>query len=65
MPLQRCQKNGRPAFRWGKTGKCYAYRESDPASRRAARERALRQARAIEASKARARASKGRGKRRR
>lgn len=23
MPVQRCTKNGRGGFKWGKSGKCY------------------------------------------
>ena len=40
MPLKRCTVNGKKGWKWGDSGKCY---ESKAA--------AMRQARAIEASK--------------
>jgi hypothetical protein len=53
MPVQRCQVNGRPGFKYGANGTCYVYTKGNTQSRVAARERAARQGRAIEASKAR------------
>lgn len=41
MPLMRCQKNGRPGWKWGESGTCYTGRN--------AKERALEQMRAIKA----------------
>ena len=45
MPVQSCQLNNRPGFKFGPTGTCYVGR--------GARKRAARQGRAIEASQAR------------
>lgn len=45
MPVMRCQKNGKPGYKWGKTGTCY--------TGRGAKAKARRQGRAIEASKRR------------
>lgn len=42
MPLQRCTLNGRRGWRWGQKGKCYTGPN--------ARQRALKQARAIKAN---------------
>jgi hypothetical protein len=42
MPLQRCQHEGLPGWKWGDRGKCYTGGN--------AKERALKQARAIKAS---------------
>jgi len=49
MPIKRCQRNGRPGFKWGDEGKCYTYEPGNKDSREAARQRALKQARAIRA----------------
>lgn len=51
MPIMRCQKNGKPGFKWGERGTCYTYTPGDKAGRERAREKALVQGRAIEASK--------------
>lgn len=39
MPVMRCQKNGKPGFKWGKSGKCYIGK--------GAKARAARQGRAV------------------
>jgi len=49
MPVQACQHQGRPGFRWGPTGKCYTYTPGDPTSRARAYEQATLQGRAIQA----------------
>lgn len=62
MPVTRCVSDGLPGFRWGTEGKCYTYdprAKNADAQRTAARNRALAQGRAVEASKARATAGKG------
>lgn len=51
MPLKRCQRNGRPGYKWGDSGKCYTYESSSKPSREQAKRRAKRQGRAIEANK--------------
>lgn len=43
MPLEWCMKDGKRGWRWGKTGKCYTGDD--------AKKKALKQAKAIEASK--------------
>jgi len=45
MPIQKCQKNKKKGFKWGKEGKCYIGRGS--------LEKAKKQGRAISLSKAR------------
>jgi len=50
MPVMRCQKNGKPGFKWGKNGKCYTYTPGDAASRERAKKKALAQGRAIKAN---------------
>lgn len=49
MPVQRTTVKGRPAFRWGRTGKAYTYTPGDVASMNRAREAAEAQGRAIRA----------------
>lgn len=51
MPVERCRKNNKPGFRWGKEGKCYTYTSGNKSSRERARRNAEQQGRAIEASK--------------
>lgn len=51
MPLQRVRKNGKPGYRWGDSGAVYTYTPGDAASREAAKAKADRQGRAIEANK--------------
>lgn len=50
MPVQRCQRDGKPGYRWGEEGKCYTYDPGDAESRAAAKRRARRQGQAIEAN---------------
>lgn len=50
MPVMSCRVKGRPGFKWGASGKCYTYANSNRASREAARQKALAQGRAIEAN---------------
>lgn len=51
MPLTKCRKNGRPWYKWWKSGACYTYVTNNPSSRESAKKKAMRQARAIEANK--------------
>lgn len=53
MPVQPCQKNMLPGFKFGKGGKCFTYKPGDEKARARAREKAARQGRAIKASQAR------------
>jgi len=43
MPLNECQYEGKPGWRWGQAGKCYVYTPGSEAGSRLARARALRQ----------------------
>lgn len=43
MPLKKCQTEGDPGWRWGDSGKCYVGED--------AKQKALRQGRAIEIQK--------------
>lgn len=49
MPVRRTTKNGKPAYKYGASGKAYTYTPNDPRSRAAAKGRAKRQAQAINA----------------
>ena len=55
MPVMKCKKNGRPGFKWGKSGVCYTYMPGNRRSINLAKQRALNQGRAIEANKLRKR----------
>ncbi len=47
MPLNRCEDDGRPGWKWGDTGTCYVYTAGDEASEAAARKKAMGQAAAM------------------
>ena len=47
MPLQRCETDDRPGWKWGESGKCYPYTAGDEASEQAARKKAMAQAAAM------------------
>jgi HK97 family phage prohead protease len=47
MPLQRCETDGRPGWKWGDEGKCYPYTKGDESSEKAARKKAMAQAAAM------------------
>ena len=49
MPLKRTTKNGRPAFKYGDSGKAYSYKPGDKTTRELAKKKALRQGRAMKA----------------
>lgn len=53
MPVKRSTKDGKPCYKWGESGKCYTYTANDKTSRDRAKAKALKQGRAIEASKKR------------
>ena len=48
MPVQRVQKNGKPGYRYGATGKVYTYTPGNKASRETALKKAIKQALAIQ-----------------
>lgn len=49
--INRCQKDGKPAYRWGMDGKCYTYQSGDKVSRERAKRLAMAQGRTIETNK--------------
>ena len=49
MPVQNCQVDGKPGYRWGEAGKCYTYTPGNDRARATARMKAEIQGRAIEA----------------
>ncbi len=53
MPVQSCNKDGEPGYKYGKQGVCYTYTTGDKASRDAAYAKAVRQGQAIKVSQAR------------
>jgi len=48
MPLQRTTVNGKPAYKYGATGRAYSYKAGNAASREAAKKKAIKQALAIQ-----------------
>ncbi len=50
MPIMGCVKNGKPGFKFGKSGACYTYTAGNEESRKRAIEKARAQERAIRAS---------------
>jgi len=48
MPLQRTTVKGKPAYKYGATGKAYPYKPGNAASREAAKKKAIKQALAIQ-----------------
>lgn len=50
MPIQKCMKNGKPGFKWGKKGTCYTYTRNNESSRKRAMEKARKQEQAIRAT---------------
>lgn len=47
MPINHCESNGKPGFRYGNHGKCYTYTEGSEASKKAAKEKAILQGVAV------------------
>ncbi len=50
MPVKRTTKNGKPAYKWGDSGKAYTYTAGDKSSRTRAKNKALKQGRAIKSN---------------
>lgn len=48
MPIQRTTKNRKPAYQYGPHGAKYTYLPGNPASRKAAKKKAIKQALAIQ-----------------
>jgi len=53
MPVQLCEKDGKPGYKWGETGKCYTYTVGNESERREAKRRANIQGYAIRKSQER------------
>lgn len=51
MPVQKCEYNGKPGYKYGNEGKCYVYNHNNPNSEAIAKNNALAQGRAIESQK--------------
>ncbi len=51
MPIQRCQEGGKPGYKYGKDGKCYAYKAGSLKGEKEAYDKAKAQGAAIEKSK--------------
>lgn len=47
MPISNCQINNEPGYKWGKSGKCYAYDPSSDSSKEDAKKKAIAQGVAI------------------
>lgn len=41
MPVRKCAENGKPGYRYGKSGKCYTYTPGNEASRKRAKQKAI------------------------
>lgn len=48
MPVQPCNENGKPGYRWGEAGKCYTYTPGNRRGRADARVKAEVQGYAVE-----------------
>lgn len=51
MPLKQTTKDGKPAYKWGDSGKAYTYNPKDEKSRKRAKDKAISQGRIMEANK--------------
>lgn len=51
MPIQTCQLEGKPGYKWGDSGKCYTYKQGNKTSEAIALAKAQVQGRAVEANK--------------
>jgi len=47
MPIERCQREGKPGYRWGSSGHCYTYTVGNQGSQEMAERKAKKQGRAI------------------
>lgn len=53
MPVMPCQKSGKQGYKYGDSGTCYTYDPNSPSSKRAAKQKAIKQGVAIKLSKLR------------
>ena len=54
MPVQECESEKKPGYRWGSSGTCYTYDGNDEDARKRAKQKAAIQGYAIEMSQKRA-----------
>jgi len=54
VPVQECEENKKPGYRWGSSGRCYTYSADDEEARKRAKQKAAIQGYAIEMSQKRA-----------
>lgn len=47
MPIQSCQYDGKPGYKWGEQGKCYTYTPGNEDSKKRAKTKAFEQGLAI------------------
>lgn len=47
MPVQKATKNGKPGYKWGKSGTVYIYTPGDEESRKRAKKKAEKQGKAV------------------
>ena len=52
MPVKSCNKDSKPGWKWGDSGHCYTYTPGDKSSSKRARNKAIKQGRAIQVNKA-------------
>jgi len=43
MPVQKCQREGKPGYKWGEEGKCYIYTPNNEEEREQAKQKAINQ----------------------
>lgn len=53
MPIQECKENGKPGFKYGKSGKCYVYESGNESAKESARDKARKQGAAVKLSQMR------------
>jgi len=53
MPVQSCNKDGKPGYKFGKSGTCYTYTSGNKTSRDRAYSKAVKQGQAIKAQQGR------------
>jgi len=50
MPVMKCQRDGRPGWKWGESGHCYTYEPGNEQGSKRAHAQAEKQGRAIKAT---------------
>lgn len=54
MPVKKCEKDGKPGYKYGDEGKCYTYEKGNEEERKKAKEKAFKQGAAIQHNAAQA-----------